>query len=252
MVPDSNLKIIGISSGKGGVGKTTFSINLSAALYELGFENIIVDGDISNANLSVQLGLQHNALTLQDLISEKLNPLHAVRIHSTGLRILPAAISLDRSNVDIKNIRKYLDPLKETLVMDFPPGTGNNTIDLMNACDELIVITTPEVTSVTDSIKTIELAKDCRKPVLGVVVNRALQDRYEFSISEIQITCENHILGVIPEDKKVKRANFECLPYVFRFPYSRSAIETRKIAAKILGKPYYEPKFSFLRSFLER
>lgn len=248
----SNLKIIGVSSGKGGVGKTTFSINLSAALYELGLPNIIVDGDISNANLSIQLGLHHNSITLQDLMTEKLNPLHAIRIHPTGLRILPAAISLDSASSDIKNIRKYLNPLQETLIMDFPPGTAKNTAELMDACDEIIVITTPEVTSITDSLKTIELAKECRKPVAGVVVNRALEDKYELSIGEIQIMCENHILGVIPEDKKVKRANFECLPYIFRYPYSKATIETKRAASRLLGRPYSEPKFSFFRGLFER
>ena len=252
MIKNFNPKIIGISSGKGGVGKTTFSINLSSALYEFGVENIIVDGDISNANLSVQLGLQHNALTIQDLIKEKLNPLHAVRIHPTGLRILPAAISLDKIEVDIKKLKKLLDPLQENLIIDFPPGVGKNTKDLINICDELIIITTPEQTSVVDSMKTIELAKECRKPILGVVVNRYSGDKYELSIGEIQIMCENHIIGVIPEDKKVKKANFTCLPYVFAYPYSKASIETRKTAARIIGKPYYEPKFSFFRRLFER
>ena len=135
--------------------------------------------------------------------------------------------------------------------MDFPPGTAENTADLMEACDEIIAITTPEVTSITDSLKTIELAKECRKPVKGVVVNMASENKYELSIGEIRIMCESNILGVIPDDKKVKRANFECLPYIFRYPNSKAAIETMKTAARLLSKSYCEPKLSFLKSFFD-
>ncbi|MGC9310537.1 MAG: P-loop NTPase [Candidatus Aenigmatarchaeota archaeon] len=252
MVYGSGLKIIGISSGKGGVGKTTFSINLSAALYEQGFENILIDGDISNANLSVQLGLQHNSITVQDLVSEKLNPLHAIRIHPSGIRVLPAAISLDKANVDISNIKHHLTPVQETFLMDFPPGVAKNTEDLMNVCDEIIVLTTPEMTSITDALKTIELAKELRRPVLGVVVNRVTGDRYELTTGEVQMMCETHLLGSISDDPKVKRANFECVPYIFRFPFSRVSFETRTIASRVLGRPYTGPKYSRLKAILER
>ncbi|MCK4730645.1 MAG: P-loop NTPase [Candidatus Aenigmarchaeota archaeon] len=249
MVKNYSKKIIGISSGKGGVGKTTFSINLSSALYKLGVPNVIVDGDISNANLSVQLGFKHNIPTIQDLMEENLNPRYAIRIHSTGLRILPAAISLDRGDVDLKRIKKYLIPLQETLIIDFPPGVAKNTVDLMRACDELIILTTPEVASLTDSLKTLDLARKYKKPIKGIVVNRAVKDKYELSIDELQIMCETKLLGVIPEDKNVRRANFECMPYVFRYPNSRAAIETMRIASGLLSKPYCEPKLNFLKSF---
>lgn len=246
------LKIVGVSSGKGGVGKTTFSINLSAAFYEMNYENILIDGDVANANLSVQLGLQHNTVTLQDLISEKLNPLHAIRIHPTGLRILPASIAMEKANVDIRNIREHLAPVQETFIMDFPPGVAKNAEDLMRICDEIIVVTTPEITSLTDSIKTVDLARQLKKPLLGVVVNRVTQDNFELTESEIRSVCGTHLLGTIADDKKVRRANFECLPYVFRYPYSRPAIETRIIASRLLGRPYMGPRYSRFRDFLER
>ncbi|MBN2094426.1 MAG: P-loop NTPase [Candidatus Aenigmarchaeota archaeon] len=252
MVYGTGTKIIGVSSGKGGVGKTTFSINLSAALYEMGYQNILVDGDISNANLSVQLGLQHNTITVQDLVTEKLNPMHAIRIHHSGLRILPAALSIQKANVEMHDLRTRLSPLNETFIMDFPPGIARNVEQLMELCDEIIVLTTPEVTSITDAVKTVELAKQLRKPFLGMVVNRVSGEWFELTPAEIQSMSESHILGTIAEDKKVKRSNFESLPYVFRYPYSKAAIDTRLIACRLLGKPYSGPKYNFLRNLLER
>jgi len=246
------LKIIGVSSGKGGVGKTTFSINLSAALYEMNYENILIDADIANANLSVQMGLQHNSITVQDLMLERLNPLHAIRIHPTGLRILPASIAIEKANVDIRGIRERLLPVQETFIMDFPPGIAKNAEDLMKVCDEIIVITTPEITSLTDSMKTVEVARELKKSVLGMVINRVSSDKFELNEAEIRSLCDAHILGTIAEDKKVKRANFECVPYVFRYPYSRPAIDTRIIASRLLGRPYMGPRYSRLRDFLER
>ena len=63
--------------------------------------------------------------------------------------------------------------------------------------------------------------------------------------------CETKILGVIPEDKNVRRANFECMPYVFRYPNSRATIETMRIASRLLSEPYCEPKLNFLKSFFK-
>jgi len=240
-------KILGIASGKGGVGKTTVAINLSAAMKEFGKNNVIVDADISNANLSVQLGFQYIPVTLQDVLSGNINILQAIRIHPTGLRIIPASLSIDNVNVDIASLRTHLEQLTEMVILDFPPGLRDDVRTLIGLCDEILVVTNPELTSITDALKTIEVARKMKKIVVGIVLNRVRKDKYELTSSEVEDVCEIPVIARIPEDKNIRKANFNHMPVIYYKPYAPSSIEFLRLAALLTGHRFKPPPFMRLR-----
>ena len=243
-------KIIGIASGKGGVGKTTTAINLSAALKELDIPNIIIDANLSNANLSLQLGFQYIPVTLQDVLSGSIDITQAIRIHPTGLRIIPASISLDQPQITLETLKKHIKKLKQTTILDFPPGIGEDVRKLIKMSDEIIIVTNPEITAVTDALKTIELARREKKVVLGIVLNRVKKDKYELSKHEIESLCEIPVIAEIPEDKNIRKANFFHLPVIYYNPYSKASIAYFKLASMITGKRFELPRFWSIRRLL--
>lgn len=245
----SNTKIekpirkIGIVSGKGGVGKTVVTINLTSALMEFGKNVIAVDADIKMSCLGLQLGMYYFPITLNDVLKNDANVLNAIYIHSSGIRIIPASISVD--SVDLSDINTTLSsPHFENsfLLIDSSPGLETNTIQVLKACDEVILVTLPEIPSITDVIKMKDACEDIGTKPIGIIVNRYRKhETGQINPKEIENACELPVLGVIPEDKNIRKSIHKEMPVVFFNPYSSSSIAFRKIAAKILGFDYTPP-----------
>ncbi|MBN2518300.1 MAG: cell division ATPase MinD [Candidatus Altiarchaeota archaeon] len=241
-------RVIGVLSGKGGVGKTVTSINLGAALHEFGQDNTIVDADISSANLTIHLGLPDSTISLQDVLDGEAHIFKALRVIPRGMKIVPASISLEKNISDLTRlgdvVRGGLDGLT---ILDSPPGFSKEVYHIMKASDDILMITNPDVPSVTDAVKIIEIAKKMEKNVLGIVVNRVNGDSFEVMPHEIEALCEVPVVSKVPEDKNIKRAIFERIPIVYHSPYSPASIEFRYLAARLLGKSYIPPRMLFLR-----
>jgi len=247
-------RIIGIISGKGGVGKTISTVNLALALQELGESVTVVDADMTVSNLGVQLGTFKFETSLQDVLDGRDSIINAIHPHPSGLMIIPSSISVDdiytSVKTDPKKLRRELQKLKGTIVMDCPPGLTDDALSAMQVCDDVIVVTNPEVPAVTDAIKVIKIARDLGKDVLGVVVNRIQGEPYELKPAEIEIMCEAPVISRIPEDKAIKRSIFEETP-VLRFdPYARSSIEFRRLAHHLTNKQFREPRFVLVKKLL--
>lgn len=243
--------IISVVSGKGGVGKTTFSVNLSAALNEFNHDNVLVDADISNPNIGLHLGLPHMPLTLQDVLRGGVDINHTIR-HLNGLKIVPASLSVENSQADFSKLKDSLNELNSTVIVDSPPGLNEDILSIMDASDKIIVITNPEVSAVADAVRTIKVAKKNGKYNLGIIINRVREDSFELSPDEVEIMCESPILATIHEDKNVRKAIFENLPVVQRNPNSIASIEFMCLAARLVGIDYAPPRFLFLRKILSR
>jgi len=244
--------IIAVVSGKGGVGKTTFSINLAATLNEFGRECIIVDADIANPNIGLKLGIPHVSLSLQDVLNGNASIHHSVFIHPTGLRIIPSSISMDKMNTDMERLREVLEELNELIIVDSPPGMGDDVRAIMKAADSIIVITNPEHAAVIDAVKIIKMAKDMRKSNIYVVINRVNGDVYELTEDEIELMCETPIISKISEDPNIRKSSFENIPIIHRNPYSQASIDYRYLASRLLRQEYKPPSFLFLRRLLNR
>ncbi len=241
-------RVIGVLSGKGGVGKTVTAINLSAALHQFGCDTTVVDADISSANLTVHLGLPDATVSLQDVLDGRAHLYKAIRVVPKGLRIIPSSLSLEKTSADMSKLKKVIrGNLEGITIIDAPPGFNGATEEIMEACDDILIVTNPDVPSVTDAVKVAEIAKRRKKNALGVVVTRMENRKIEVLTSEIGALCELPVLAEIPEDKSVKRSIYDRAPLVFNSPYSDAAVGYKKLAAMIGGVPYSPPALLALR-----
>lgn len=249
-------RIIGIVSGKGGVGKTITAINLGIALQELGEQVTVVDADMTVSNLGVQLGTFSFDVSLQDVVSGKEHILNSIHHHPMGLTIIPSSLSVDDVYTGLKpnskKLRKDLKKLKGIVLVDCPPGLTDDALSVMEAVDDVIVVTNPDMPSVTDAIKVIKISRDLKKNVLGIVVNRVQGTNYELRPAEIEIMCEAPIISKIPEDKIIKKSIFEEMPVVKYSPYSKPSIEFRRLAHYLTNRAFQEPRNLFFKRLLEK
>jgi len=230
-------KVIGIFSSKGGVGKTTCSLNIAMAMHHMGNETMMVDCDIRNSNLGLHLGIYDFPVTLQDVLEGDMNFLEAVHVHSTGLRIVPASISLREFRTDIGKLSDIFRQMKHDLVLDTPPGVNEDVASLIKMCTDVAVITSPDLPSVTDSMKTIQMAKDLDKRINGIIINRA-EGKYELEPSDIEKVCGVPVIGIVPEDHNVKKSLYNKIPVVAYKPHAPSAIALKKIGASLIDRRY--------------
>ena len=245
---------VGILSGKGGVGKTSTAVNMAAALSYFGRDVVVVDGNLSTPNLGLHLGVPVVPITLHDVLKGKSGLSESVYLHHSGLKIVPAGLSLDDlRNVSPERLKKALptiDGLTDVVLVDGSAGLGRETLAVIQAVDELIIVTNPELPAATDALKTIRLAEEMGKKVRGVVLAKAGVD-HDIPIENIEGLLEKPILGVVPHDKAVRESLIRREPVVFSHPKSKSAIAYKKIVSDLAGIEYNEER-SFLSRLLNR
>ncbi|MCH7568368.1 MAG: cell division ATPase MinD [Nanoarchaeota archaeon] len=239
------MKLITITSGKGGVGKTTTAINLGAALNQFGKEVIIVDANLTTPNIGLHLGAPIVPVNLNHVLLGKAKVIDAIYEHESGTKIIPSSLSVKElrrlNSTKLKEVGKKLRKMADYVIYDSAAGLGEEAISAMEAADELIVVTNPEIPAVTDALKTIKLAEELGKEVKGIIVARVKGTRNEMSVSNIRDMLELPILGVIPEDKHVQGALVRKDALLHVYPNSRAAIAYKKIAARIARVKYEEP-----------
>jgi septum site-determining protein MinD len=253
-------RTIGIISGKGGVGKTTTSINLGMALNYFGKSTTVVDGNITTPNIGVYLGLVNPQVSLHEVLKGK-KPAHkAIHYHKSGTRFVIASLALkDMNSVDPRRLSKVVKELDGTcdyIILDSAAGLGKEALAVIEATNEIIVVTNPEIAAVTDALKTIRVAKDMNKNILGVIITKSNIRNPELPFDDIKTMLETEILGVVPEDRAVKNSHVEKEAVVHTHPRSGAAIEYKRLAAKIIGieyedKPDEQPTlFGWLMKFM--
>lgn len=239
-------RVIGVISGKGGVGKSTIAVNL-ATIYALSeIENLLVDADLGNPTVALHLGLWQHSYGLQDILLRKAKIGDAIILHpASGMRIIPASLKYQKE-VSLDNLRKVLDDIEtyKMITVDSPPGITADVENIINACTDLVVVTTPDIPSVTSATKIIDMAGDLGgSQVTGIVVNRVLNRRYELHQKEIESTCGCRILGVIPEDQKVPESISTKIPLALYDPLSPASKSLYELSCEVSGE-----KLQILRS----
>ena len=234
---------VGVLSGKGGVAKTTTVVNMAAALHYFGRDVIVIDGNLSTPNLGLHLGVPVVPITLHDVLKGKTSLTDAVYLHHSGIKIIPAGLSLnDLKNVSpekLKNFLPSLDGLTDVVILDGSAGLGRETLAIMQSVDELIIVTNPELPAVTDALKTIRLAEEMGKKVKGIVLSKS-GENHDIPLENIQQLLERPILGNIPFDKSIRESLIRREPVVVSHPKSKSAIAYKKMAADLIGVEYSE------------
>jgi len=232
-------RVIAIVSGKGGVGKTTTAINLGAALNKLNKEVIVVDVNLNTPNIGIHLGAPVVPITLNHVLKGKANIEDAIYEHSSGTKIVPSSLSVKEiTNFNTKRIPGIIKKLKEMadfVILDSAAGFSEEAMATLEAGEEILIVTNPEMPSVTDALKAIKVAKEMGKEIKGIVVTRHRDEDYEMSLSSIKAMLESPIIGVIPEDSAVKKALNKRDAVVHTHPKSQAARRYNDIAIKIIG-----------------
>lgn len=225
-------KIIVITSGKGGVGKTTSSAAISSALAMRGHKTVVVDFDIGLRNLDLVMGCERRVVydfvnvingdaTLQQaLIKDK---------RLKNLYILPASQTRDKDALTLEGVERTIEELSKTfdyIVCDSPAGIESGALMAMHFADHAIIVTNPEVSSVRDSDRILGIlssktkrAIDGKKPVQEhLLLTRYDPERVEkgdmLSLSDVEEILAIPLIGIIPESKAVLKASNTGTPVV--------------------------------------
>ena len=235
------VRIINICSGKGGVGKTTVAANLGLALQALGKKVAVVDCNLTTSHLSLLFGFYKYPLTLNDFLKGEARMEDVVYTHPSGLRILPASLELeDLIGVKTSNLKEKLKEVFQDfdfVLLDSAPGLGREALIALQACDEVLFIANPFITSLVDVVKCNQLINSLEpKPIaIGIVLNRVRKKAYEISLDEVRQFCELPIMGIVPEDEKILESTNKKSLVTLSYRNSSSSKAFFEIAAKIAG-----------------
>ncbi len=206
-------EVIVITSGKGGVGKTTTTANIGTGLALSGSKVVLIDTDIGLRNLDVVMGLENRIVyDLVDVVEGSCRVKQALIKDKRydGLYLLPAAQTRDKSAVNPQQMMKLCEELKEEfdyIIVDCPAGIEQGFKNAIAGADRAIVVTTPEVSAVRDADRIVGLleANELRNPKL--LINRMRPDMVKrgdmMSIDDIIDILAIGLIGVVPDDEKI-------------------------------------------------
>jgi septum site-determining protein MinD len=239
-------KIIVITSGKGGVGKTTTAINLGAAMNYFGKNVLIIDGNLSTPNVGIHLGSPEVPINLNHVLLKKSEPFEAVYEHESGIKIMPSSLSIkELKRIKPERINDFRDEFKKIsdyIIVDSAAGLGNEAESVIRMADEIIVITNPELPAITDALKTVKMSEGLKKLVSGVIITRVKKNKIEMQPDTVREMLEVPILGMIPEDVSVSKSLNLKDAVVHTHPKSKASRAYKEIVAKILDIDYNSKK----------
>lgn len=255
-------EVIVITSGKGGVGKTTTSANVGCGLAMAGKKVVLVDADIGLRNLDVVMGLENRIVyDLVDVVEGNCRLKQALIKDKryNNLFLLPAAQTRDKNAVSPEQMQKLCDNLKEDefdyIIIDCPAGIEQGFKNAIAGADKSIVVTTPEVSAVRDADRIIGLleASGLNNPLL--ILNRLRFDMVKrgdmMAIDDVTEILAIDILGVIPDDESIVIATNKGEPAVTN-PDSKAGQAYRNVVQRILGENVPIMDFEEEDTFLEK
>ncbi len=246
-------RVVSIVSGKGGVGKTTFSTNLAISLAEKGERVALIDGDFSGANISRHFGLDASSATLNDVVKGNAYITQAVYRHKSGVSVLPA--DFEDYSLDSNHLKHaILDFLgqKDFVIIDSPPGANKPVQRALEASNEAIIVSRPMYPAVDNAILTKKLANKIGVEIKGVVLNQVFDDHLELRHDIVSEKIGEKIIGEVPHCDYIRESIAHGEPVLHHKPYSKAADSVEDVSHKLLGlePPKRGPAERFKKSFL--
>jgi len=237
---EGKARVIGIVSGKGGVGKTTFSANLSIALTALGKKVVVIDCNVTTPHLSYYLGVKNFSTTLNNVLSGDVDVAFAP-LDQNGVMFIPASEKFtDLKNVNMQDLEKVIKKLAnlerfDFIILDSAAGLGRETIGVLNACNEVLFITTPTAPNIMDVVRCNEVARMVGHSKFGIVLNMVRGKNYEITPEKAEEIFNMPVIGIVPFDENVMDATAEGVPILWYKPNSPSCMPIMQIAGNIAG-----------------
>jgi septum site-determining protein MinD len=235
--------IYAVASSKGGVGKTTTTANLGAALAAAGHDVAVVDGDIGMANLGNGLGVEVTGATLQGVLAGEAETAAACYEGPAGLTVLAGGTSIEAfRKADPSRLGDVLADLEDHdyVLVDTGAGLSHDTVLPLGLADEVLLVSTTERDALVDTEKTREVATRLGGTVRGVVLT--MVDPAEPNAAEVEDRLDAPVIEAIPRDEAVPAAVAAAAPLVTHAPESPAAEAYRALAATLTGEASPEPE----------
>jgi len=231
--------VYAIASGKGGVGKTTTTVNLGTSLAGAGHGVVVVDVDLGMANLSGFVSLEAGEATLHDVLAGEADIEEATYELAGSIYAVPGGIELDGyAETDTSELGSVIAALRERfdyVLLDVGAGISHETVLPLGLADSILLVTTPEPASVQDCRKTVDLADRAGGSVGGLIVTR-VHPGSDVSYRDIADGLGLTLLATVPEDPAIRESVFAGTPLVVHDPDSPAAMAYKRLAARVLGQ----------------
>lgn len=238
-------KVITVTSGKGGVGKTTTTANLGVALARMGKKVVVIDADIGLRNLDVVMGLENRIVyDLVDVVEGRCKLRQAMIKHKQfpDLHLIPAAQTRDKTAVspaDMIQITDELRPEFDFILVDSPAGIERGFRNAVAPADEVLIVTNPEVSAVRDADRIIGLLEAEGKGPGKLILNRVKADMVRkgemLSADDVTDILAISLIGIVPEDDGVIPSSNSGMPVTLN-ENSRAGEAFRNIARRLNGE----------------
>src|SRR5262249_5054829 len=244
-------RVIAVTSGKGGVGKTNIVTNLAIALSRQGVRVLVLDGDLGLANVDLLLGVAPQ-FDLQDVVLGSRSVQDIVLEGPDGIRVIPASSGVEElANLDEYRTEVLLRSLAnlehetDIILIDSPSGIGHHATSLIQGADQILVVTTPEPTSFSDAYAMIKvLVKRPLKNTPALLVNEADSEEAALAVARRVKNVAKRFLnldieywGYILADESVPKSVVRQEPFLSTYPYSPAASCIYQLARRVLGQP---------------
>lgn len=260
------VRVIAVSSGKGGVGKTNVSVNLGVSLVKQGKKVMIMDADLGLANIDIMLGL-HPKYNLSHVLKGERELAEIILDGPAGLRIIPASSGISTmaglSNAENAGIIHAFSSLTEqvdVLIIDTAAGIDNSVVNFCKAAHDVVVVVCDEPASITDAYALIKVLNHEHKiNTFRVLANQARNEqegRMLFNkimmVTDRFLNVSMRFLGCVPYDVELKKAVQKQTPVTLSFPQSKAAKAFVSMASRIDRWPQPTSAGGQLEFFVER
>lgn len=247
--------IIGIASGKGGVGKTSFSVNLALALKMYSVDILLIDGDLTTGSVSLAVGSPFPKYYIQDYFRKGKSIENVVFNHPLGIKLIASSISVDSvKEYPLKtSLKKWLSKRKEFVIVDLPATIGREAMYWLNIVDYVLIIVNPDLNSLASGLKVKTVCDMIKKKVIGIVVNKSVDSRKE-NHDVKEVFGENaNILTYIPYDFNVNESLTFCKPMMKFAPWSPYSLGVLQFASMLTNKrmPSINPLFRIFGKYVK-
>ena len=248
---EKRTKVITVTSGKGGVGKSNFSLNFALSLIKHQQSVVVLDVDFGLANLDVLMGLSPTK-TITDLLHRPQSVWDIMEVGPLGLKFIAGGSGFEHVlSLDEQKINLFMDKLQilqgkiDFLILDTGAGLSEAALKYMLAADEVIVVTTPEPTSITDAYAVLKMIHaNHAQASFRLVINRSTstQEGTE-TAARLKMVAKQFLnmsidhLGNVPDDPYVSKAVKKQIPFLLAYPQSQAALSLTDLTRKYLQLP---------------